>query len=696
MELLYCGSLIDSHAPSPNLSINSENVLLQFPHQIDKEEDLAFGAAALAAEDSHDTGRNSIGTSVEDLEAAVNDSTLSTEERKRIRKRLKKKRQKERKRAVDSNDDSEDDGDSASSTTEDDPAPAMAGNSGSYALSDKQLNVLIGKSSGNDVDLAVSHNREQRRIEHNRFLATNFGPQRAVGESGLTKIARERIVASKADSRELQSFFDEAGELGIARLCIVLRQYSTEEELADALSSSLGDVGFVNVGQDREWLIKLSVSALESEESTSHTYIKLSQRLPLEIAESLYFTELVNLIGENFDRSEPSNLPELPDTTINGVSGGTSSPTFSILSLECPTMSTMVGLGFLESRLPGVAFLTYRRDDGVPSLDNLAFGHHSDKLCDHPLAMRISGDVESPLSRQGSSIFGFDMRLAPVLNAHPVGVSGSSFALAADNQDLLQMWEARNSLEQRIHSFSGIDPFNQATKLVGQNGVRESRKISQGTDAGFQEGEKKAPVAEVLTAPSSLENSASSPSPPITHSPDLKDVKMLTSCRAVIVDLGNACWTYRHFSEDIQTRQYRAPEVLIGSKYDTSADIWSLGCMVFELLTGDLLFDPRAGEDYDRDEDHLAMFQELLGQMPKRLALDGKYSKNFFDKKGNLRHIKQLKFWPMEDVLSEKYHFPREEAMAIADFVRPLLDFDPKTRMTAEQALKSDWLQSIP
>lgn len=36
---------------------------------------------------------------------------------------------------------------------------------------------------------------------------------------------------------------------------------------------------------------------------------------------------------------------------------------------------------------------------------------------------------------------------------------------------------------------------------------------------------------------------------------------MVESCRVVVVDLGNACWTYKHFSEDIQTRQYRAPEV---------------------------------------------------------------------------------------------------------------------------------------
>lgn len=100
-----------------------------------------------------------------------------------------------------------------------------------------------------------------------------------------------------------------------------------------------------------------------------------------------------------------------------------------------------------------------------------------------------------------------------------------------------------------------------------------------------------------------------------------------------VVDLGNACWTHKHFSEEIQTRQYRSPEVIIGSGYDTSADIWSLGCMVFELLTGDLLFEPQAGEDYDRDEDHLAQIQELVGAMPKSLALSGKNSRTFFNRK---------------------------------------------------------------
>lgn len=67
-----------------------------------------------------------------------------------------------------------------------------------------------------------------------------------------------------------------------------------------------------------------------------------------------------------------------------------------------------------------------------------------------------------------------------------------------------------------------------------------------------------------------------------------------------IADLGNACWVYKKFTEDIQTRQYRSLEVLLGDGYSTSADIWSTACMAFELATGDYLFEPHSGEDYCR------------------------------------------------------------------------------------------------
>lgn len=69
-----------------------------------------------------------------------------------------------------------------------------------------------------------------------------------------------------------------------------------------------------------------------------------------------------------------------------------------------------------------------------------------------------------------------------------------------------------------------------------------------------------------------------------------------------LVDFGNACWTYKQFTDNIQTRQYRCPEVILGSKYSTSADLWSFACICFELATGDVLFDPHSGDNFDRDE----------------------------------------------------------------------------------------------
>jgi serine/threonine-protein kinase SRPK3 len=49
-----------------------------------------------------------------------------------------------------------------------------------------------------------------------------------------------------------------------------------------------------------------------------------------------------------------------------------------------------------------------------------------------------------------------------------------------------------------------------------------------------------------------------------------------------IADLGNACWVGHHFTNDIQTRQYRSPEVILGAKWGASTDVWSMACMVCE------------------------------------------------------------------------------------------------------------------
>uniref|UniRef100_A0A8D2JDS3 non-specific serine/threonine protein kinase n=1 Tax=Varanus komodoensis TaxID=61221 RepID=A0A8D2JDS3_VARKO len=161
-----------------------------------------------------------------------------------------------------------------------------------------------------------------------------------------------------------------------------------------------------------------------------------------------------------------------------------------------------------------------------------------------------------------------------------------------------------------------------------------------------------------------------------------------------IADLGNACWVHKHFTEDIQTRQYRSLEVLIGAGYSTPADIWSTACMAFELATGDYLFEPHSGEDYSRDEDHIALIIELLGKIPRKLIVAGKYSKEFFTKKGDLKHITKLKPWGLFEVLVEKYEWAQDEAAAFTDFLLPMLELNPEKRATAAQCLRHPWLNS--
>ena len=61
-----------------------------------------------------------------------------------------------------------------------------------------------------------------------------------------------------------------------------------------------------------------------------------------------------------------------------------------------------------------------------------------------------------------------------------------------------------------------------------------------------------------------------------------------------IADLGNACWVDHHFTNDIQTRQYRCPEIILGTRWNQSVDIWSAACLVSSrTLTRPLLGGPR-------------------------------------------------------------------------------------------------------
>ncbi|KAK9497506.1 hypothetical protein O3M35_004212 [Rhynocoris fuscipes] len=159
-----------------------------------------------------------------------------------------------------------------------------------------------------------------------------------------------------------------------------------------------------------------------------------------------------------------------------------------------------------------------------------------------------------------------------------------------------------------------------------------------------------------------------------------------------IADLGNACWTNHHYCDSIQTRQYRSIEVIMGSGYGTAADIWSTACLAFELATGNFLFDPRPGDNYSRDEDHLAHMIELLGPIPRYLIETGSLSHKFIDTNGELLHIHNLNRWCLRAVFQEKYKLSDEDASSFASFLEKMLQYDQYKRLTADQCLQDPWL----
>jgi serine/threonine protein kinase len=82
---------------------------------------------------------------------------------------------------------------------------------------------------------------------------------------------------------------------------------------------------------------------------------------------------------------------------------------------------------------------------------------------------------------------------------------------------------------------------------------------------------------------------------------DVRAAKEMKHFKVKIVDMGNACYINKHYSSVIQTRNYRGPEVILRGEYSENADIWSLGCTVFELVTGKLLFRPRKNPRHSRN-----------------------------------------------------------------------------------------------
>ncbi|KAL3650271.1 hypothetical protein CASFOL_006674 [Castilleja foliolosa] len=165
-------------------------------------------------------------------------------------------------------------------------------------------------------------------------------------------------------------------------------------------------------------------------------------------------------------------------------------------------------------------------------------------------------------------------------------------------------------------------------------------------------------------------------------------IKSYRKCEIKVIDLGSSCFQTDNVSLYVQSRSYRAPEVMLGLSYDQKIDMWSLGCILAELCSGEVLF-PNEGIVM-----LLARMIGVIGPIDMEMLRKGEETHKYFTKEYDLYYIN-------EDTNKVEYVVPEETTLEhqlqisdshFLDFLRYLLEINPKKRPTSREALQHPWL----
>ncbi|PPD98977.1 hypothetical protein GOBAR_DD04001 [Gossypium barbadense] len=165
-------------------------------------------------------------------------------------------------------------------------------------------------------------------------------------------------------------------------------------------------------------------------------------------------------------------------------------------------------------------------------------------------------------------------------------------------------------------------------------------------------------------------------------------VKSYSRCEVKVIDLGSSCFETDHLCSYVQSRSYRAPEVILGLPYDKKIDIWSLGCILAELCTGNVLF------QNDSPATLLARVIGIIGPIKQDMLAKGRDTYKYFTK-NHMLYERNQETNRLEYLIPKKTSLRHRLPMGdqgFVDFVAHLLEVNPKKRPSAAEALKHPWL----
>ncbi|WVQ71125.1 hypothetical protein IAR50_000650 [Cryptococcus sp. DSM 104548] len=171
-----------------------------------------------------------------------------------------------------------------------------------------------------------------------------------------------------------------------------------------------------------------------------------------------------------------------------------------------------------------------------------------------------------------------------------------------------------------------------------------------------------------------------------------------------ICDLGSAAEiTEGEITPYLVSRFYRAPEIILGLPYDTAIDMWSIGCTLYELFTGKILFPGRSNNHM------LLLMMELKGKLSHRMIKKANFGTMHFDEAMNFVGLEKDKITGQDTLKTHVINKPTKDLRArlvpssseqlkmkdgelkqllnFVDLLDKCLNLDPAKRITPRDAL---------
>lgn len=168
-------------------------------------------------------------------------------------------------------------------------------------------------------------------------------------------------------------------------------------------------------------------------------------------------------------------------------------------------------------------------------------------------------------------------------------------------------------------------------------------------------------------------------------------------------DLGSASdLTEMEITPYLVSRFYRAPEIILGLPYDCALDMWSIGCTLYEVYSGKILFPGKTNNHM------LLLMQELKGKFSTKQIRKGRFARMHFDEQNHFMSrekdkntgaevMRKVTAFPTSDLKTRMLPANASKTLSTSDFrltnsfidlLNRILDLDPARRLTPNQALQ--------